>query len=144
MPESTQQPFVLLVEDSDDDAFFFQRALRQSGFGGRFAHAPDGEAAVTALRAGRPDLVFLDLKIPRLTGFEVLAWIGTQNFEPPLDIAVLSGSEHPGDVSRAMGLGASAYYVKPILVQQLKTRLRAWHDRHADDSQSVVGPARPA
>lgn len=151
------RPHVLLVEDSDDDAFLFRRALRLSGFACELTHLIDGGdvvAHLTKAAAGGaeapplPDLVFLDLKIPTLSGFEVLQWARQHEFTPPLDIAVLSGSEHSGDVSRAMTLGATAYYVKPILVQQLKARFATWQDSHAaravNELHAAAGPDRPA
>src|SRR5262245_33116887 len=125
---SPSQPVVLLVEDSEDDAYFFVRALRLAGCAHPPVHILDGGAAVAHLgevlqgNQPTPDLVFLDLKIPTRSGFEVLEWIRTQTFTPPLDIAVLSGSEQRADVERALALGATAYYVKPVLVQQLKAR----------------------
>lgn len=138
MSSPSLRPTILLVEDSEDDAFFFARALRQAGHRGGLKHLPDGNAAIAHLekvRAGTeppPDLVFLDLKMPSCNGFEVLEWIRGHDFGPSLEIAVLSGSEHAGDVARAMALGASAYYVKPILAQQLKGRLGLWHQRNLD------------
>ena len=147
---STALPFIVLVEDSDDDAFFFKRALRQSGFACETKHFIDGGQAAAYLEkvaardpaARRPDLVFLDLKIPTLNGFEVLERVRSQSFQPPLDIAVLSGSEHGGDVERAMGLGATAYYVKPILVQQLKARFDAWQRTHAATQPPALAPGQ--
>lgn len=137
MSASSQRPTILLVEDSDDDVFFFSRALRESGFDCELVHQPDGSTAIGYLERSlppapsvrRPDLVFLDLKLPSFTGFEVLSWIRESEFSPPLDVAILSGSEHAGDVERALSLGASAYYVKPILAQQLKARFGAWREK---------------
>lgn len=120
---------ILLVEDSDDDLFFFQRSLKQTGVDTHLVHQADGRASIAYLErvlAGdepAPDLMFLDLKMPAFTGFEVLEWIAQQNLLRRLPVAVLSGSEQPGDVERALALGATAYFVKPILVQQLRTRI---------------------
>ncbi|HLP25395.1 MAG TPA: response regulator [Acidobacteriota bacterium] len=120
---------ILLVEDSEDDLFFFKRSLKLAGAEAELVHQPDGRAAVTYLErvlAGEermPDMMFLDLKMPAFTGFEVLEWMGARQFSRPLPVAVLSGSEQPGDVERALALGATAYFVKPILVQQLRTRI---------------------
>src|SRR5436190_13912843 len=108
MLRPSPRPSILLVEDSEDDAFFFRRTLRRSGYEGQFVHVDDGGRAIRHLEkawAGEvsmPDLVFLDLKIPTFSGFEVLAWIGLQHFNPRLEIAVLSGSEQGGDVTRAL------------------------------------------
>jgi CheY-like chemotaxis protein len=131
-------PLIFLVEDSEDDAFFFRWTLDKCSIAGEVTHAVDGASAIEHLqgvRAGtkpRPDLIFLDLKIPTFTGFEVLAWIGQQNFDPPLDVAVLSGSEHATDVQRAHSLGASGYYVKPLSVEQLRARFQAWRTKNED------------
>lgn len=151
---SPSQPVVLLVEDSEDDAFFFTRALRLAGCTHAPMHIMDGGAAIAHLaqvlqgNAPTPDLVFLDLKIPTRSGFEVLEWVRMRAFGPGLDIAVLSGSEQRADVERAMALGATAYYVKPVLVQQLKTRIVAWQGKVAEDHPpepaATAGPPRPA
>jgi two-component system response regulator len=119
---------ILLVEDCDDDAFFFGRALDKTLLPCEFVHVADGGAAVEHLRNARgtgsvPDLIFLDLKLPVLSGFEVLRWLGTQNFQPFPNAAVLSGSDHEGDLVMARSPGASDYFVKPIKPEQLQVRL---------------------
>lgn len=142
------RPIVLLVEDSEDDAFFFRWTLDKCGFRCDVLHVTDGAAAIQHLQgtlAGtrpRPDLVFLDLKMPSCSGFEVLSWIRTHGFDPPLDVAVLSGSEHTSDIQRAHALGASAYYVKPLSVEQLRTRFANWEARNTAPS-SLHGAAAP-
>jgi CheY-like chemotaxis protein len=147
MSSNLSRPLVLLVEDSEDDAFFFRWTLEKCGISCEVVHAIDGVGAIQHLEgvlAGtkpHPDLVFLDLKIPSFTGFEVLAWIREQQFDPPLDVAVLSGSEHATDIQRAHALGASGYYVKPLSVEQLRTRIRDWHSRQDSQEQSVHAEA---
>lgn len=141
MSGSLRKPVVLLAEDSDDDAFFFRWSLQKAGMPCELVHASDGASALQILREcatsdGQrkdryPDLVFLDLKMPALTGFEVLEWIRDHPFDPPLDVAVLSGSEHAADVARAASLGASGYYVKPISIEKLRARFAAWQEKHA-------------
>jgi CheY-like chemotaxis protein len=144
MSSTPSRPFVLLVEDSEDDAFFFRWTLDKCGFDCEIVHAADGAAAIEQLESaigGRharlPDLIFLDLKIPNFSGFEVLAWIRDRNFDPPLDVAVLSGSEHVGDVQRAHSLGAAAYYVKPLSVEQLRGRFEAWHAKRESPQRAA-------
>jgi CheY-like chemotaxis protein len=132
MSRNLSRPLVLLVEDSEDDAFFFRWTLDKCGFDCEVVHAIDGAVAIKHLEAvlaghlPHPDLVFLDLKIPTFTGFEVLAWIRDRHFDPPLDVAVLSGSEHASDIQRAHAFGATAYYVKPLSVEQLRARFQNW------------------
>jgi DNA-binding response OmpR family regulator len=155
MRSPSARPTILLVEDSEDDAFFFRWSLRKAGIPCELTVAADGGEAIQQLEDARahgtcPDLVFLDLKIPTFSGFQVLAWIREQRFDPPLDVAVLSGSEHASDIQRATALGASGYFVKPLSVDQLRARLTAWLQkqegpRHesaeAHAASSTNGPA---
>ncbi len=148
MPHSSKRPIVLLAEDSEDDAFFFRWTLEKCGLDCELVRASDGAEAVAVLKGSRdgatvldpvrPDLVFLDLKMPAMTGFEVLQWIRDNPFTPPLDVAVLSGSEHANDVARAKALGATGYYVKPLSVQHLRARFDAWRDKH-DPTATAAG-----
>src|SRR5713101_358231 len=112
---------VLLVEDSEDDAFFFTRALEKTRLHCFCAHVMDGSEAVEYLSAARegaggapplPSIIFLDLKLPAMNGFQVLKWIGRQQFSPPLQVTVLSGSDQSSDVQMARDLGAWEYLVK--------------------------------
>lgn len=116
---------LLLVEDSEDDAYFFLRALRLVNRPTEVVRASDGGEAVAHLRRALahgeplPDYVFLDLKLPTRTGFEVLEWIRGQDLPAEVCVSVLSGSDQSADRERAAALGASGYYVKPILPGQL-------------------------
>lgn len=69
----------------------------------------------------RPDLIFLDLKMPNMNGFEVLEWIRDNPMNPPLKVIVLTGSEEPADRVKAQDLGASAYLIKPPAPAKLST-----------------------
>ena len=124
-------PSVLLIEDCEDDVFFFQRALRKACSHCQLTHVGDGGSAVqllqkTASAAGKlPDLIYLDLKMPVLNGFEVLDWIRQQPFAPWLRVVVLSGSDQEKDRQKAHALGALRYQVKPVKVQNLAEDLLA-------------------
>jgi CheY-like chemotaxis protein len=126
MLRDTKTPSLLLVEDSEDDAFFFRRTLEKSGASCLLHHVLNGAEAVEFLQAsgsgGNPPLpyaIFLDLKMPVLNGFEVLEWMRTQTFPAPIQVIVLSGSEHQDDRARASDLGATDYLVKPVRVKDL-------------------------
>ena len=99
----------------------FQLALRKIPGMRLVGAAYDGDQAIAYL-SGRdqfgnrekfpyPDVLFLDLKMPRVNGFEVLAWL--QDKSPKPFITIFSGSEIESDIRRAMALGANAYKVKP-------------------------------
>ena len=119
MPTNTKTPSLLLVEDSEDDAFFFRRTLQKSGHQCAVFRVKDGAEALEFLENAAasdslPHVIFLDLKMPLLNGFEVLEWLRSQAFASQLRVIVLSGSENQSDIDRAARLGAVHYLVKPI------------------------------
>lgn len=117
---------ILLVEDNDDDVFLFRRALTASRLSHQLHVAHDGRAAIAFLSEasvtpGRmPSVVFLDLKLPHLSGFEVLEWIATQPALRDLRVVVLSGCDRRTDAGRAIGLGAHACDLKPLSAANLR------------------------
>jgi CheY-like chemotaxis protein len=121
---------ILLVEDSEDDAFFFRWIVRKCQAPANITHVPDGASAIDHLAkvksgsSARPHVVFLDLKLPSFSGFEVLEWVQRQTWPEQLRIIVLSGSEHVSDVERTRLLGAAGYLVKPVSPEQLKEQLK--------------------
>lgn len=114
---------LLLVEDNEDDVFIFRRAFRRAGLSHPLQVAADGQEAIEYLAgAGRyadrathpwPSLVFLDLKLPRRSGHEVLAWIAGQPELPRVPVIVLTSSAEARDLQRSRELGALHYLVKP-------------------------------
>jgi CheY-like chemotaxis protein len=116
-------PFLLLVEDNPDDQFLMQRALRKSGLTLPLNVARDGREALDYLRGADrfadrqtypvPTLVFLDLKLPYIDGFEVLEWIREHPVLHDLTVVILTSSGEERDAQRAHQLGVSAYLVKP-------------------------------
>lgn len=112
---------VMLVEDSEDDLFFFRRLIAKAGIQSRIAIATDGQQAITHLTAALgpgtdkppvPRLVFLDLKLPFRSGFEVLQWVRSQPALARTAVTVLSSSAETRDVAHAFELGAQGYVVK--------------------------------
>jgi CheY-like chemotaxis protein len=131
MLKDTNEPILLLVEDSEDDVFFFRRTFQKAAVNCAIHHASNGAEAVEFLQAGLnskpnrlPQSIFLDLKMPVMNGFEVLEWLRRQTFPVPIPVIVLSGSEHQEDKRRAAALGASAYLVKPVKVADLHRLLQ--------------------
>lgn len=114
---------ILVAEDDPNDILLLQRAMAKNGLAASVEFVRDGQEAIDYLQALKfsdhsvdpslPTLLLLDLKMPRLSGFEVLEWLRQQpRFEKML-IAVFSSSDHPADRSRACALGAHSYLVKP-------------------------------
>lgn len=119
-----QKPILLLVEDSEDDAFIFQWTFEKSGSPMGIHHVTDGAQAIEFLRnAAGPDslpqIILLDLKMPVLNGFDVLSWMRKQTFARPVPVVVVSGSAQEEDKTRAQELGAADYLVKPVTVADL-------------------------
>ncbi len=154
MTRDHKRPVILLAEDSDDDVYFFRWAARKVAQDFDIVRVPDGKEAVRVLAAGIdpaghrtsacPDIVFLDLKMPMLSGFEVLQWMQSHPVTPALSVAVLSGSDHSADIDRVTRLGASAYFTKPISAGKLGDYLEAWriHSR-AVIAAPHAGPPPP-
>src|SRR5580658_10111468 len=114
---------ILLVEDNDDDVFAMRRALKNGAVTNPLQVVTDGKQAKAYLDgtgdfADRrqfplPFLIFLDLKLPYFSGFEILEWMRTQ---PPLEsivVVMLTGSAENRDQDTAYRLGAHSYLVKP-------------------------------
>lgn len=118
---------VLLVEDNPDDVLLLRRAFRKAGIGAGLAVEHDGEAAVRFLQgegAARLKLLVLDLKLPRLSGLEVLAWMRrSSNLRVP--VVVLTSSREDLDIKRAYELGANSYLIKPVDFTQFQDMVRS-------------------
>jgi CheY-like chemotaxis protein len=103
---------------------FRKAASRKSGIAAEMLLAKDGKGAVSLLSdpqtRSQVGLVFLDLKLPMLNGFDVLRWLRRENFLKLLRVVVLSGSAFPSDKQLAQELGASDYVVKPITPEAIR------------------------
>lgn len=130
---------ILLVEDSPDDAFMVQRALKEAGVAQRVIHVRDGEEAVNYLSGNSPyedreqfpipALVLLDLKMPRLSGLEVLTWLQTRPDLANMPVVVLTGSVRTEDRHEAEKRGAVGYQVKPVAFEDLVEIVRQMNVR---------------
>ena len=140
---------LLLVENSDDDAFFFQRQMRKSGISQSLHHSVNGADAIIYIKnlisegIPLPDLIFLDLKMPVMNGFEFLLWARNQDFIPTLNIIVLSGSYETRDIQEANTLGACGYLPKPIEAKDF-IKLFAMTGTEAIRGRLVNGCFKPA
>jgi CheY-like chemotaxis protein len=126
---------VLLVEDSEDDRFFFQHAFTRAQCDAQLSMAKDGIEGIELLQKSvqssegfaHPDVIFLDLKMPDCDGFDVLRWMRDHALLETIKVYVLSGSSEPQDISLARELGATDYLVKPIKHTRLQQLLQSAH-----------------
>jgi CheY-like chemotaxis protein len=119
----------------------FELALRRGGMSYPLIVTRDGQEAVEYLSGAEiyadrrahplPSLIVLDLKMPRMTCFDVLAWLGSQASLQVIPAVVLSSSSYPQDMHQAAQLGAREYYVKPHSLPELIEVLRAATTRWA-------------
>lgn len=119
---------ILVAEDDDNDAFLLRRILESSGLANRTAFVRDGQEVVDFLetcgRADCPALLLIDLKMPRMNGFDVLRWKQSRPDLKWLPVVVLTSSEQSKDISAAYELGASSYLVKPSSIDDLAGTVR--------------------
>jgi CheY-like chemotaxis protein len=117
---------ILLVDDDPHDVKLTLRALDQQHLANRVHVVQDGEEALEYLRdMARPRLVLLDLKLPKVSGLEVLAKVREDPKLKTLPVVILTSSREEPDVARAYDLGANSYIVKPVDFEQF---LRAVSD----------------
>ena len=124
---------VLIVDDDLDLIGITAFALEQAGY--LVVRATDGEQAVQALRAEAPDIVVLDINLPRRNGFELTAHIREQGATPVIMLTARSDEE---DVVRALGLGADDYLTKPFSPKVLVARVRALLRRAGNDADNEI------
>ena len=87
------------------------------------AIARDGHEAIREIGAFHPEAMVLDLSMPHMDGFEVLAWMTEKSLTAKIRTLVLTARNNPDDVSRAIGLGARDYLAKPFRDEQLLLRV---------------------
>ena len=120
---------ILVADDDENDVFFLRRALARAGLANPLFVTRDGQDAIDYL-AGTPPydnraqyplpgLLLLDLKMPRVNGFDVLSWLSRQPHLRELIIVVLSSSSHEEDILKARQLGAHEFRTKPSDFQKL-------------------------
>ena len=129
---------ILLVEDDHDHVFLIRRALADlDDVAVAIEVAGDGEQAVERLArsrfeaGGRPQLILLDLKMPRMDGLEVLRHIRADEAARGLPVVVLTSSERQEDREEALRLGASWFVCKPTDGRRLRSEIQQLADHWA-------------
>jgi len=111
---SRKSTHIILVEDNPDDELLTIRELKNSGFAGKITCFSDGEDAFNYLTAPkkRPSLIILDIKLPKLTGIDILRQVRSQKELLATPVIMFSSSDEPSLVEEAYSLGANSYVVK--------------------------------
>lgn len=126
---------ILYVEDDDSYAQMMEHVLRKSGFNHKLVHVSSGAQAKAYLtgegefsvrdRYPLPGLILADLKMPGMTGLELLQWVRSQSEHRLIPFVILTSSEDLKDVTRAYQLGANSFLVKPPSVADLVEMMKA-------------------
>jgi DNA-binding response OmpR family regulator len=134
---------LLLVEDDEVLLETLRYNLEQSGF--CVATAGDGIAGLTMARQLRPDLILLDVMLPKLDGFSVCSALAREMAVP---IMLLTALNDEANIVAGLELGATDYVIKPFSMRELLARIRAllrWHERQAHwpaAQELAIGPLR--
>lgn len=148
-------PLILLVEDSPDDVFFLQRALRHAHVEADLRVVTSGREAQEYLagqgpyanrrRAPFPWLVLLDLRLPLVSGLEVLAWMRARSDLKDLPVIVLTSSLEDSDMRRTFELGVTSYLVKPPTADMVEKAFRFVRTTQGGESaEGIPAPVRAA
>ncbi len=117
-----KQPTVLYVEDNEYNRKIVRQLLSRTSY--RLMEAVDGEAALVMIRQARPDLVLMDVQLPKMSGFDVTRVLRAESATATIPIIMVTSFALSGDDQRAMAAGASAYLAKPYSPRELLALVR--------------------
>lgn len=143
---NAKKAWILAIEDSDSDVYLLQRVLDESPGPKEIIRARDGEQAISLIReladSGSeelPDLIVIDLNMPRVDGFEVLEQIVAQRAFRAVPVIVVTSSQQEADRKLAMASGADAYFVKPSEFSRYKELPKIMDQARSARSKKVAG-----
>ena len=117
-----KQATVLYVEDNEYNRKIVRQLLRRTPY--RLQEAPDGEAALAMVRQERPDLILMDVQLPRMSGLDATRALRADERTKDTPIIVITSFAMSGDRERATAAGASGYIAKPYSPRELLALLR--------------------
>src|SRR5687767_13131781 len=122
-----KKPVLFYVDDDSNDLLLFEDACREAKACFQLETANDGEEAMAYLQkitdaevpSPCPALVMLDIKMPRINGFEILEWIRKRADFKSLPVVIFTSSKHEVDIKKAYEIGANSYLVKTVDFKEL-------------------------
>lgn len=125
---------ILLVEDNPNDAEMTLRAFKKSNFSNKIVHVLDGEKALDFIYArgqyselsgkNNPKLILLDLKLPKISGLEVLKIIKSDPLTKCIPVVILTSSKEEKDIIESYQLGVNSYLVKPVSFEKFAESIK--------------------
>ncbi|HSI84998.1 MAG: response regulator [Candidatus Methylacidiphilales bacterium] len=146
---------VLLADDSSDDRLFMRKALSRSTRLSMAAEVCDGQEAIEYLKGNPPfsnrdlhpwpDLLILDLKMPRKNGFDVLQWLKHQAeagtlARPTLTVVIVSGAFLERDISQSLEMGAAGYFKKTSVRREQEDMVQELEKLMAEKAERKLSP----
>src|SRR5258708_35696042 len=125
IPEDRQaHPLVLVADDEKEARMLLRRVLEREEF--RVEEASDGKTTLAKARDLHPELIFMDIQMPGMDGFETIKLMRADPRTARIPIIVVSAAaREPADVARGLGLGADDYLRKPFNTSELLARARS-------------------
>lgn len=123
----TQKIDILLIEDNENDAHLFKRVIKKEQLATSHEWLKDGEEVIENLvkeKKWLPKVILLDLMLPKVNGFEVLAQIRADSLLANVPVVILSSSNQIQDIKRAYHLGANSFLTKPDSYKDFKEQLK--------------------
>jgi two-component system response regulator len=124
---------ILLVEDNTEDAEMTVRALKKKNIGNHIVHLKDGAEALDFIFGtgkyelrninNKPKLILLDLKIPKVSGIEVLKTLKSDERTRSIPVVILTSSREDPDIKTCYALGVNSYIVKPLEFDNFSTAI---------------------
>ena len=115
---------ILVVEDQEDNRQILRDLLTSVGY--EIVHAEDGEQALSAAAAQRPDLILMDIQLPLLDGYEATRRIKADPALRAIPIIAVTSYALSGDESKALAAGCDAYVTKPYSTRALLAKIREY------------------
>lgn len=122
-PATSHVPVLLVADDDEDILMLVQLRLSRSGF--EVVVARDGEEALRLVREHRPDLVVLDVMMPKVTGIDVVRALRADPETVDVPVILLTARSSETDVEEGIAAGADDYVVKPFSPQELVARVQS-------------------
>jgi len=148
VPEGKMGNMILIAEDNEEDMLAVLDALRKAGVQNPVQTVSDGSSALAYYRGDgafadrarfpMPDILLLDLKMPRVGGFEVMEWLQQQAHLKKLLIIVLSGYDQLREVQKAYQLGAHSFLIKPCTANDIQNLMRWFAEYWEIGSDNVL------
>ncbi len=115
---------ILLVEDNEDNRIIYSTVLRHVGY--EVVEAEDGVQAIEMARASSPDLILMDISIPKMDGWEATKILRGEMGMRDIPIIALTAHALPDDRERAAQVGFSSYLAKPVEPRAVVAEVRRW------------------